>query len=72
MTVVAEESTPSSQDGPAAEAILSFQEIQDLLAAGKVDEIPFNRTIPEVISEEQPSESSVAPRKKPWEVSTDS
>ncbi|KAG8886897.1 hypothetical protein FRB98_000813 [Tulasnella sp. 332] len=33
-----------------SETPLSFQQIQELIAAGKVDEIPFNRTIPEIIS----------------------
>lgn len=46
-----EATTTIHEDQSAAtETPLSFNQIQELIAAGKVDEIPFNRSIPEVIS----------------------
>jgi len=50
------------------EKTLSFSQIQELIASGRVDEIPFNRRIPEEISPEEPSRPLEALRKKPWEV----
>ncbi|KAK0538815.1 hypothetical protein OC834_000267 [Tilletia horrida] len=45
----------------------SFDAIAELIATGRVDQIPGIRDIPLEISEEPPSEAKLAPRPKPWE-----
>ncbi|KAL1741982.1 hypothetical protein HDZ31DRAFT_44243 [Schizophyllum fasciatum] len=47
---------------------LTFAELQGLIEAGRVDEIPNNREIPDKLNEAPPSQSTAAPRKKPWEL----
>ncbi|KAL1704237.1 hypothetical protein EV121DRAFT_206225 [Schizophyllum commune] len=47
---------------------LTFVELQALIEAGRVDEIPNNREIPDKLNDAPPSQSTAAPRKKPWEV----
>ncbi|TRM67096.1 hypothetical protein BD626DRAFT_484738 [Schizophyllum amplum] len=46
---------------------LTFAELQALIEAGRVDEIPNNRDIPDKLNDAAPSESAAPPRKKPWE-----
>ncbi|EIW53607.1 uncharacterized protein TRAVEDRAFT_31677 [Trametes versicolor FP-101664 SS1] len=48
--------------------MLSFAQLKALIEQGRTDEIPNNKTIPNVLSSAAPSESTVAPPKKPWEV----
>ncbi|TPX72251.1 hypothetical protein SpCBS45565_g00545 [Spizellomyces sp. 'palustris'] len=43
----------------------SFQELCEMVARG--EEVPGIRTIPNKINEAPPSESHLAPRRKPWE-----
>ncbi|KAE8237265.1 hypothetical protein A4X13_0g8852 [Tilletia indica] len=45
----------------------SFDAIAELIATGRVDQIPGIRDIPLEISDEPPSEAKLAPRPKPWE-----
>ncbi|KAH9937833.1 uncharacterized protein BXZ73DRAFT_89252 [Epithele typhae] len=47
---------------------LTFAQLKALIEQGKTDEIPNNKTIPNVLSTDAPSESRAAIRKKPWEV----
>ncbi|EIM87599.1 uncharacterized protein STEHIDRAFT_110774 [Stereum hirsutum FP-91666 SS1] len=47
--------------------ILSFDELRELILHGKTDQIPNNKDIPDKLSDAPPSESMVAPPKKPWE-----
>ncbi|KAI0063153.1 hypothetical protein BV25DRAFT_1915477 [Artomyces pyxidatus] len=47
--------------------LLSFAELQALIEQGATDKIPNNKHIPDVLSEDPPSQSTAAPRKKPWE-----
>ncbi|KAI0301268.1 hypothetical protein BC826DRAFT_1101896 [Russula brevipes] len=47
---------------------LTFVELQTLIEQGKTDEIPNNKHIPDAINEAPPSQSTAAPRKKPWEL----
>ncbi|KAF8208140.1 hypothetical protein K438DRAFT_1813486 [Mycena galopus ATCC 62051] len=55
-----------------AEAVvLSFAELQALIEAGKADQIPNNKIIPDELNDEAPSTSTAPVRKKPWEVSTE-
>ncbi|CAD6884652.1 unnamed protein product [Tilletia caries] len=46
----------------------SFDAIAELIATGRVDQIPGIRDIPLEISDEPPSEAKLAPRPKPWEL----
>ncbi|KAG6812126.1 hypothetical protein H0H92_004240 [Tricholoma furcatifolium] len=48
--------------------ILTFAELQQLIESGKVDQIPNNKVIPELLNEAPPSQSTAPSRKKPWEV----
>ncbi|RDB17059.1 hypothetical protein Hypma_001778 [Hypsizygus marmoreus] len=48
--------------------VLTFAELQELIETGKVDQIPHNKVIPEVLNAASPSESTVPARKKPWEL----
>jgi len=45
----------------------SFDAIAELIATGRVSEIPGIRDIPVEISDEPPSEAKLTPRPKPWE-----
>ncbi|KAG8906366.1 hypothetical protein FRB99_007050 [Tulasnella sp. 403] len=64
-------SDPTESSGPAPtnndEATLSFLKLSELIATGQLTEIPFNREIPNVLSEEEPSKPEAPVRKKPWE-----
>ncbi|KAI4527654.1 hypothetical protein K525DRAFT_186167 [Schizophyllum commune Loenen D] len=66
-------STSSATNGASTEnaeppRTLTFVELQALIEAGRVDEIPNNREIPDKLNDAPPSQSTAAPRKKPWEV----
>ncbi|KAI5891085.1 uncharacterized protein SCHCODRAFT_02505178 [Schizophyllum commune H4-8] len=66
-------STSSATNGASATTAdpprtLTFVELQALIEAGRVDEIPNNREIPDKLNDAPPSQSIAAPRKKPWEV----
>ncbi|KAF8639177.1 hypothetical protein AX17_001664 [Amanita inopinata Kibby_2008] len=70
-TVDHQTSTSSSQtQGQLKEEprILSFSQLQELIASGRVDEIPNNKVIPDKLNDAQPSASIAPARKKPWEV----
>ncbi|TFK75609.1 hypothetical protein BDN72DRAFT_831924 [Pluteus cervinus] len=73
-TVMVTPNPGSSQPPPttAEDRVLTFAELQELIQAGKLDQIPNNKNIPNVLSKDIPSESTLAPRKKPWEVATQS
>ncbi|KAG8934214.1 hypothetical protein FRC03_002227 [Tulasnella sp. 419] len=60
---------PSEDDATRKEACaeLSFDELSDLISSGKIDLIPHNRTIPDIISDADPSQSTAPILKKPWE-----
>ncbi|KAL1730758.1 hypothetical protein EV714DRAFT_210110 [Schizophyllum commune] len=65
-------STSSATNGASSESAdpprtLTFVELQALIEAGRVDEIPNNREIPDRLNDAPPSQSTAAPRKKPWE-----
>ncbi|KAJ7291305.1 hypothetical protein C8J57DRAFT_1272188 [Mycena rebaudengoi] len=62
----AEEQIPP-QEPP---VILSFAQLQELIEAGKADQIPNNKIIPEEINDAPPSTSTAPARKKPWETET--
>ncbi|XP_006455203.1 hypothetical protein AGABI2DRAFT_75362 [Agaricus bisporus var. bisporus H97] len=51
--------------------ILSFAEIKELIEAGRLDEIPNNKIIPDSLNDETPSASIVPARKKPWEIASE-
>jgi len=57
----------SEGNGAEEERALTFAELKVLIEEGKTDGIPNNKTIPDVINEASPSQSSVPVRKKPWE-----
>ncbi|KAI0779045.1 hypothetical protein BD413DRAFT_464704 [Trametes elegans] len=59
--------TASASGTGQGQHMLSFAQLKDLIEQGRTDEIPNNKTIPNVLSSAPPSESKVAPRKKPWE-----
>ncbi|KAF9343445.1 hypothetical protein BGX34_006764 [Mortierella sp. NVP85] len=59
------ETTPSSTPSSDPTYPKSFQEICELIAAGKP--IPGIRQIPDNLAEGTPSESKLAPKLKPWE-----
>ncbi|PBK63249.1 uncharacterized protein ARMOST_13867 [Armillaria ostoyae] len=64
------ESVPSSN--PAAidseePKVLTFAQLQELIEAGKLDEIPNNKTISGELNTSPPSQSAVSTRQKPWE-----
>ncbi|KAI9105739.1 hypothetical protein DFS34DRAFT_26476 [Phlyctochytrium arcticum] len=44
----------------------SFQELCEMVARG--EEVPGIKEIPDKLNEQKPSESKMAPKKKPWEV----
>ncbi|KAJ6464153.1 hypothetical protein C8R47DRAFT_73547 [Mycena vitilis] len=48
--------------------VLSFAQLQALIEAGKADQIPNNKIIPDELNDAAPSESAAVVRKKPWEV----
>ncbi|KAH6891762.1 hypothetical protein BKA70DRAFT_847217 [Coprinopsis sp. MPI-PUGE-AT-0042] len=69
-TSVAEATTSTGESAVSAseeERVLTFAELKELIESGKVDQIPNNKVIPEKFSEEPPSQSTTAVRKKPWE-----
>ncbi|KAJ6590947.1 hypothetical protein DFH09DRAFT_1138163 [Mycena vulgaris] len=67
-----------SQDPLAANAVspadepvvLSFAQLQALIEAGRADQIPNNKIIPEDLNDAAPSTSAAPARKKPWEIET--
>ncbi|KAH9895678.1 hypothetical protein C8Q73DRAFT_644258 [Cubamyces lactineus] len=59
---------PSNGDPEPEPQMLSLAQLKALIEQGRTDEIPNNKIIPNVLSNEAPSESKAAPRKKPWEV----
>ncbi|PFH51165.1 hypothetical protein AMATHDRAFT_75135 [Amanita thiersii Skay4041] len=63
-------STSSQNEAQATEEVqsLTFAQLQELIAAGRLDEIPNNKIIPDKLNEEQASLSSAPARKKPWEI----
>jgi len=62
-------STPSSQEDQTEEDyVLTFAELQELIAAGRVEGIPNNKVILDGLNEAQPSTSVSPVRKKPWEI----
>jgi len=48
--------------------VLTFAELQELIAAGRVEGIPNNKVILDGLNEAQPSTSISPVRKKPWEI----
>ncbi|KAF7319557.1 hypothetical protein HMN09_00295300 [Mycena chlorophos] len=48
--------------------VLSFAQLKALIEAGKEDEIPNNKVIPDGLNDEAPSMSAAPVRRKPWEV----
>lgn len=44
------ESMPPPTTKPDEPHTLSYQEVQDLISAGRLDEIPFNKKIPEALN----------------------
>ncbi|KND00906.1 uncharacterized protein SPPG_04006 [Spizellomyces punctatus DAOM BR117] len=56
---------PSEQKVSEPQYPRSFQELCEMVARG--EEVPGIRTIPNKINEAPPSESHLAPRRKPWE-----
>ncbi|KAK0194465.1 hypothetical protein F5146DRAFT_1035988 [Armillaria mellea] len=68
------ESVPSSN--PAAidseePKVLTFAQLQELIEAGKLDEIPNNKTISGELNSSPPSQSATSTRRKPWETSNE-
>ncbi|KIM33832.1 hypothetical protein M408DRAFT_18832 [Serendipita vermifera MAFF 305830] len=51
---------------------LSFAEIKHLIETNRADEIPNNKTIPDIVHSTLPSVSAAKPRSKPWEAANDS
>ncbi|KAJ6463961.1 hypothetical protein C8R45DRAFT_1024749 [Mycena sanguinolenta] len=51
--------------------VLSFAQLQALIEAGRADEIPNNKIIPDELNDEAPSISTATVRKKPWELSAE-
>ncbi|KAJ7084046.1 hypothetical protein B0H15DRAFT_784543 [Mycena belliarum] len=51
--------------------VLSFAQLQALIEAGKADQIPNNKFIPEELNEAPPSTSAAPARKKPWETDSE-
>ncbi|KAF7329696.1 hypothetical protein MKEN_00232800 [Mycena kentingensis (nom. inval.)] len=47
--------------------VLTFAQLKALIEAGKEDEIPNNKVIPEGLNEAPPSVSAAPARRKPWE-----
>ncbi|KAJ7829437.1 hypothetical protein B0H14DRAFT_2366660 [Mycena olivaceomarginata] len=62
---------PAASSDDAEPLVLSFAQLQALIEAGKADQIPNNKIIPDELNDEVPSTSTAPVRKKPWEVSTD-
>ncbi|KIO30135.1 hypothetical protein M407DRAFT_242328 [Tulasnella calospora MUT 4182] len=46
---------------------LSFQQLSEMIATGNLTDVPFNRLIPEAISDQKPSDPATPARRKPWE-----
>ncbi|KAK0498850.1 hypothetical protein EDD18DRAFT_1154080 [Armillaria luteobubalina] len=64
------ESVPSSNPaGIESEEFraLTFAQLQELIEAGKLDEIPNNKTISGELNSSPPSQSAASTRQKPWE-----
>ncbi|KAF7343387.1 MFS general substrate transporter [Mycena venus] len=64
-------SSDASADTDAEPVVLSFAQLQALIEAGKADQIPNNKIIPDELNDEAPSTSAAPVRKKPWEVATE-
>ncbi|KAF7293040.1 hypothetical protein MIND_01203400 [Mycena indigotica] len=65
-------SIPSADNDTDSEpVVLSFTQLKALIEAGKEDEIPNNKVIPDGLNEQPPSISSAAAKKKPWEISAE-
>ncbi|KAK0205433.1 hypothetical protein DFS33DRAFT_1328288 [Desarmillaria ectypa] len=76
-----EQSTSVSESAPPSHAtvsdseepkILTFAQLQELIEAGKLDEIPNNKTISGELNSAPPSQSATSVRRKPWETSNNS
>ncbi|KAK0220920.1 hypothetical protein EDD85DRAFT_862547 [Armillaria nabsnona] len=63
------ESAPSSNPTAEEPRVLTFAQLQELIEAGKLDEIPNNKTISGELNSSPPSQSAVSTRRKPWETS---
>ncbi|KAJ7764586.1 hypothetical protein DFH07DRAFT_811715 [Mycena maculata] len=61
---------PISPDD-AEPVVLSFAQLQALIEAGKEDQIPNNKVIPDDLNDAAPSASAAPVRRKPWEVDSD-
>jgi len=48
--------------------VLTFTELQELIESGRLDQIPNNKVIPELLNDAPPSQSNTPARKKPWEI----
>ncbi|KAF8062178.1 hypothetical protein FPV67DRAFT_1507419 [Lyophyllum atratum] len=48
--------------------ILTLTELQELIESGRIDQIPNNKVIPELLNDAPPSQSVSPARKKPWEL----
>ncbi|KAJ7178084.1 hypothetical protein C8R46DRAFT_1212799 [Mycena filopes] len=60
---------PTTDDGEPV--VLSFAQLQALIEAGRADQIPNNKIIPEDLNDAAPSASAAPVRRKPWEVLAD-
>ncbi|KAJ6588273.1 hypothetical protein B0H19DRAFT_924471 [Mycena capillaripes] len=58
-------------DAAAEPGVLSFAQLQALIEAGKADQIPNNKIIPDELNDAAPSMSAAPVRRKPWEVETE-
>jgi len=65
-----EDATALSAGLHGASPPLSFSNIAELIVSGQTHLIPNNEVIPDILSEEKPSESHAPIRKKPWETKT--
>ncbi|KAJ4489980.1 hypothetical protein J3R30DRAFT_14443 [Lentinula aciculospora] len=59
--------TPDTSLGSNSAEPLSFGQIQALIEAGRINEIPNNKVISTELNPSAPPGSSIPPRKKPWE-----
>ncbi|KAJ7704451.1 hypothetical protein B0H17DRAFT_1039711 [Mycena rosella] len=62
---------PVSSGPDSDPVVLSFAQLQALIEAGKADQIPNNKIIPEDLNDAPPSTSAAPARKKPWEQATE-
>ncbi|KAK0469072.1 uncharacterized protein EV420DRAFT_1492339 [Desarmillaria tabescens] len=75
-TPVSESAPTSNPPSTASESeepkILTFAQLKELIEAGKLDEIPNNKTISGELNSAPPSQSAASVRRKPWETSNNS